>query len=129
MGSPDAGGAIQNFGTLTVLTSTFHTNQTGDKYGGGAIYSRGTLVIDNSIFRNNAAGAGGAIYNEIIAGSIRAMRRSRTHRFCSNTATGSFGGGVFNKGVCVMNGVLIEANRFEAAAQPVGTWRRRIGNT
>ncbi len=65
----DAGGAVQNFGTLTVLTSTFHTNQTGDKYGGGAIYSRGTLVIDNSIFRNNAAGAGGAIYNEQVGDS------------------------------------------------------------
>lgn len=106
----DAGGAIQNFGTLTVLTSTFHNNFTSDQYGGGAIYSRGVLRIDNSTFRNNTAGNGGAIFNEIIGGSSGNASITNS-QILSNTAKNFFGGGVVNQGILRMEGGLIEANR------------------
>jgi predicted outer membrane repeat protein len=111
----DAGGAVQNFGTLTVLSSTFHTNQTGSNYGGGAIYSRGTLVIDNSIFRNNAAGAGGAIYTEaFFASTGKALIENS--QILSNTSRSSYGGGVFNDGLLSMNNVIIQGNRETGSA-------------
>lgn len=106
--SLDAGGAVQNFGTLTVLTSTFHTNQTGSRYGGGAIYSRGKLVIDNSVFRNNAAGAGGAIYTDWAEGSRGYTALSNT-QILTNTADS--GGGLYNIGSLVMNRVTIQGNQ------------------
>jgi autotransporter family porin len=59
------GGAICNFGNLTVYDSNFTGN---NATAGGAIYNIGILAILNSIFTGNTAAgnvtAGGAIYNE-----------------------------------------------------------------
>lgn len=104
----DAGGAVQNFGTLTVLTSTFHTNQTGDNYGGGAIYSRGELRVENSTIRNNTAGYGGAIYTDWVQGSRGDTTLINT-RILTNSAL--IGGGLYNIGELDMFGVMIQGNR------------------
>ncbi len=104
----DAGGAVQNFGTLTVLTSTFHTNQTGDKYGGGAIYTRGDLRVENSTFRNNAAGYGGAIFTDWVSGSKGDTTLINT-QILTNGAL--IGGGLYNIGELQMYGVTIQGNR------------------
>lgn len=109
--SLDAGGAVQNFGTLTVLTSTFHTNQTGDNYGGGAIYTRGELRVENSTFRNNRAGIGGAIFNESIFGS-RGHASVFASLIVSNTAGGTSGGGIFNSASFDLEDVTLQGNRL-----------------
>jgi hypothetical protein len=56
------GGAIENYGTLTVANSTLSGNSSN---WGGAIYSSGgALTVTNNTFVTNNAGAdGGAIYN------------------------------------------------------------------
>jgi uncharacterized repeat protein (TIGR01451 family) len=58
-----SGGAICNYGTLTMINCTF-TNNTANPYG-GAIENRGTLVVYGSTFINNIANGdgGGAIDN------------------------------------------------------------------
>jgi hypothetical protein len=107
----DAGGAVQNFGTLTVLSSTFTTNQTGDSYGGGAIYTRGELRVENSTFRNNNAGVGGAIFNERIAGS-RGRAAVSGSLIVSNIARGTSGGGIYNSGSFDLSDVTLRGNRL-----------------
>ncbi|WP_323737585.1 hypothetical protein PXD04_11110 (plasmid) [Methanosphaera sp. ISO3-F5] len=58
-----AGGAIYNYGTLTVTDSTF-TNNTANYNNGGAIRNHyGTLTVSNSTFNNNQAEFGGAIFD------------------------------------------------------------------
>ncbi len=54
------GGAINNWGILTITGSTLDNN---DSYYGGGIYNAGILTITNSTISNNASFAGSAIYN------------------------------------------------------------------
>jgi hypothetical protein len=116
----DAGGAVQNFGTLTVLSSTFRLNRTGPSYGGGAIYSRGRLIMDNSTIIQNTAGAGGAIYNEKVGGSQGNAVINNT-QIVSNTAYGSHSGaGIFNIARLEMNHVTIAGNRSTSNGQGYG---------
>lgn len=56
------GGAICNWGTLTVTGSTFADNAA--YVSGGAIYNLGTATFVDSIFTNNTAWNGGAIDKE-----------------------------------------------------------------
>jgi hypothetical protein len=65
------GGAIANFGTVTVIDSTLRGNRAGDGgqgglnmsgapgADGGAIHNRGNLIVAGSTFSGNAAGNGG----------------------------------------------------------------------
>ncbi len=70
-GKASMGGAILNYGTLTVSDSTFKDNNVTSA-GGGAIYSQyGSLTVSNSDFDNNtAARNGGAIRFVNITGSV-----------------------------------------------------------
>ena len=56
--APGAGGAIRNYGQLTVSGSTFKSNSA---QAGGAIYTTGTTSVSNSSFLSNTAEHGGAI--------------------------------------------------------------------
>lgn len=59
-GIADDGGAIVNYGNMSIINSTFINNSAADF--GGAIISQGRLSIIGSIFRNNTAmQIGGAI--------------------------------------------------------------------
>ncbi len=90
-----AGGAIQNFGKLTLDTVTFTRNQSA---GGGAIFQelctgclQASLTITHCLFQNNTTGStGGAISmeggNAAIAGST----------FTSNSASGGGAIGIFS---------------------------------
>ena len=60
----EGGGAIFNFGTLTVVNSTFDHND-GAFGAGGAIENLNTLTVTNSTFSNNTASDGGAIDTNI----------------------------------------------------------------
>ena len=118
------GGAILNFGTLTVKACTLTGNSAGGGQGGtyafatrfafygGAIYNSGTLTVTNSTLSDNSAGSfgissfvgrGGAIYN---VGTLTLSNTAVT----GNTAgvnseygsTSGFGGGIFNAGTLTL---------------------------
>lgn len=80
------GGAIQNYGTLTIANSTFSNNH-NSSYDGGAIYNRNTVIITDSTFSgNSAASNGGGIYS--LSGAVTITDST----FSNNTA--ATGGGV-----------------------------------
>ncbi len=83
------GGGIDNFGTLTVGSSTFTRNSATN--GGGGIFNElgSTATISNSIFTNNYAGSGGSIFNY---GTVTVSSSS----FTGNSA-GAYGGGLDNE--------------------------------
>src|SRR5690606_6583013 len=69
------GGAIANYGMLTVQRSVFRGNATNGEMGndvgyGGALYNEGALTVRDSLFIGNRAadygewGIGGALYNQ-----------------------------------------------------------------
>jgi hypothetical protein len=101
----DYGGAILNFGTLTVSGCTVTSNSVGshalDRVSyGGAIYNAGTLTVSNSTLSGNVAGSfsplpagfasfGGGIYN---AGTTTLNRSTVTNNGAQ------YGGGIYNVG-------------------------------
>ena len=93
------GGAIFNYGNLTVNNSTFTNNTV--TYGGGAIFNQGILTANNSTFINNTANGysgatGGAIYNEV------GILNLDNCTFKYNTADG-YGGAIGNGGTLNVN--------------------------
>ncbi len=96
-GGADGGGAVENWGQLTVANSTFSSNSaiTADGLGGlgGAIsnYGVGKLTVANSTFSVNRAGfGGGAIFN---GGKLTVTNSS----FSDNSSSGD-GGAIFSVG-------------------------------
>jgi hypothetical protein len=87
------GGAIVNYGTLTITNATFSTNSSNE---GGAIYNTpsGTISTTNSTFNGNTAFNGGVIYN---FGSIHINSNTI---FSSNSVSGSSaqGGAIYSGG-------------------------------
>ena len=61
------GGALSNYGTVTITDSTFSSNSSaGGAGGGGAILNSQVLTINGSTFSGNTAGgsgSGGAVFN------------------------------------------------------------------
>ena len=108
------GGAISNFGNLTVLNSYFYGNAIGsmmDIYGyGGSIFNKGNLFLDNSTFidsRGSVYSFGGAIYNDgfmIINNSV--IRDS----YCWEESKGS---AIYNNGELILLNSIIENNTIE----------------
>ncbi len=105
---------------VTIINLTF-TNNTAGNGGGGAIYNYGTLTINNSIFNNNNANIGGAICNE---GTLTGTNDTFTNntslwvggailnigtltvtdsKLLNNTAIHSFGGAIYNYGIAHIN--------------------------
>jgi CSLREA domain-containing protein len=89
------GGAIENYGTLTITNSIF-SNNSNSAYDGGGIYNfRGTVTITNSTFSGNtAAHGGGGIY------SLNGIVTIIDSTFSSNTAAN--GGGIYSYD-CTLN--------------------------
>ncbi|MFZ5923061.1 MAG: choice-of-anchor Q domain-containing protein [Chloroflexota bacterium] len=88
--SPNHGGAIYNFGNLTVMNSTFSGNSVS--LSGGAIYNgpSGILTIANSTLHGNTAGfGGGGIFN---GGMVNIMNSTLSNNSAPN------GGGIYNSG-------------------------------
>jgi hypothetical protein len=109
-GAP-GGGAIQNFGTLTVTNCGFSRNSAGSApfVLGGAIQNIRSLTVSNSTFDGNTAGSGssvgvgGAIYNE------RKLTLSNS-TFSQNAAAGSGGGFISAGGAIASVGTLTVSN-------------------
>ncbi len=102
----DEGGAIYNYGTLTITNSTLANNSGKD---GGAIYNRGTLNIINSTLNNNkASGLGGAIRNTVTLNIINST-------LINNNANN--GGAIHNHGtITITNSTLISSTAYEGGA-------------
>ena len=90
------GGGVRNVGgALTILNSTFDSNQTTEVtgFGGGGLYNTGPLVIDNSTFINNRSSRGGGILhfsNDMV------ITNSRINDNIVDIGAGS-GGGIFTQ--------------------------------
>ncbi len=117
-----SGGAIINYGTLTITGSTFDGNEGG---GGGAVYPRWTgsrTFVSNSIFKNNktsstVSGWGGAFL--LWDGAPLIIENSAIE---NNTA--EFGGGIYNfpnSGI-IMTGTVLRGN---IAQQGAGIFNER----
>ena len=108
------GGAISNFGDLTILNSYFYGNAIGsttDIYGyGGALYNKGRIFIDNSSFincRGSTYSFGGSIYND---GELLMNNSIVSNSYCWQE---SKGGAIFNNGKFILLNSIIENNTIE----------------
>ncbi len=99
------GGAILNYGTLTVNEAVF-SNDTSD-YGGGAIWNFGTLTVNESTFDNNLAAYAGGIYNAY-AGVVYINNSTLfANRSTDNSACG---GGIINNGPLTLRNSTLSNN-------------------
>ena len=104
------GGAILNFGLLTVSNCTLSNNSAGPGYyyvnEGGAIYNSGTLTVSNCTLSNNSAGFsgtfaqiagdGGAIFNTgTLTVSNSLLFSNHAYNSYPNSNDG-FGGAIYN---------------------------------
>ena len=100
--TPDGrwGGAIHNYGTVTIHQSTLSGNIAGS---GGAIYNAGTLTVNQSTISGNVSTRnGGGILND---GTLT-VRNSTI----SGNSAGSNGGGLFNRRTATVTNSTISAN-------------------
>ena len=98
---PAQGGAIANYGTLTLRHMTFTNNHTSAfQSQGGAIYNGGTLSVDSSTFTNNSATSafsyGGAIYNA--SGGSMSVLNSTFSGNSAHSDSEAKGGAIYNAG-------------------------------
>jgi predicted outer membrane repeat protein len=104
-----AGGAIDNYGNLTVTGGDFTSSSTAD---GGAILNEfGNLSVRDAVFAGNAAVNGGAIENN---GTMVVTNST----FTANTAT-SLGGAVATAGDATVSGGTFSGNTAESGG---GMW-------
>jgi predicted outer membrane repeat protein len=89
-----SGGAITNYGELTITGSTLKNNYVRDQVGpgwpigfGGGIFNAGRATIRKSTFYYNSAEKGGAIMNNNVL--------KLTNSTVSNNRAGDFGAGIF----------------------------------
>ncbi|MGB9978169.1 beta strand repeat-containing protein [Methanobacterium sp.] len=106
-GNNTRGGAIENYGNLTVNDCIFTSNTAGwdgtlTNYG-GAINNQGTLTANKCIFNNNSARVGGAIYN-----SPNSTLKVNNSMFIDNI--GKLGGSIYNHGSSIVKGSIFTNN-------------------
>jgi predicted outer membrane repeat protein len=131
------GGAILNFGTLTITGCTLSNNSAAQPpdsaaFGwppseGGAIYNDGVLTVTGCTLVNNSADYGGGISNESFG---TATVNSCT--FTGNTAFGA-GGGIYNANYLtvldsIFSGNIVSGNPF-APQNIYGSYTDGGGNT
>jgi hypothetical protein len=96
------GGALVNFGAVTIDHSTFSGNSAD--FGGGAIDSFGTLAIHHSDFEaNTSGGSGGALWN-IGRASID------TTTLSGNSDSGGDAGAIYNLGSMTIDRSTLSGN-------------------
>ena len=116
------GGAIRNFGVLTVTQSTLNGNSAND---GGAIYDENTstATLNNVIVSGNSGyDGGGAIYNN--SNSILTLNNV--------TLSGNFGGGgggLFNYATAMLNNTTLSGNSAGAGGGMYNLGTATLTNT
>lgn len=109
------GGAIENFGALNVEQSTFTGNNANnggavDSYSGAGIGA--SLMVNNSTFDGNSAVSwGGAIHND--SGSTATILHST---ITENNASSGSGGGIVNYNILSLDNSIVAGN------SPDDTW-------
>lgn len=108
------GGAISNFGDLTVINSVFINNTATSAAGlfsaGGAIYNRGKLSIRNSTISNSRNGIfsyGGAIAN------YGTLEIDSSQIIGSHISSSSRGSAIFNNGKLLLTNSIIRNSVIE----------------
>jgi hypothetical protein len=100
------GGAILNFGRLTVSGCSFSSSGVGagvDK--GGAIYNAGTMTVSGCTISGNSAGfGGGGIYN---AGAMTVIGCTLSN---NTVLLPSEGGGIYNAGTLTVSNSVFSGN-------------------
>ena len=126
------GGAINNYGSLILITSTVSGNRTIDAvFGafGGGIYNNitATVTLTNSTLSNNrtgnstsggAGGYGGGVYNlgtMTVTGSTISDNQTGV-----GIMVGGYGGGVFNTATLDLTNSTVSGNRTGNAGNPEG---------
>jgi predicted outer membrane repeat protein len=100
---PGDGGAIDNYGTLTVINSTFARNSTGGV--SGAIENNGTMTVTNCSFFRNRAVVGGAI------GSAGPLTITNSTFFHNSTELYGSGGAIYSAGDTVVRNTILANSR------------------
>jgi hypothetical protein len=95
------GGALTNGGTAFVSNSTISGNTVG--LAGGGIFNGGTLTVSNSTLSGNTAGIGGGIHNHGPPGVAS---------FSNSTVTGNVGGGILNTATLTVQATIV-ANSYD----------------
>jgi hypothetical protein len=105
----DGGGILNNGGTLTVTKSTFSGN-VGISFGAGIANAAGTLTVTDSTFSGNGAFKGGGIDNFL--GTLTVLNST----FSGNIAT-TFGAGIENEAgtLSVTNGTFFNNSAGDGA--------------
>jgi hypothetical protein len=105
------GGAIANFGTMTVSGCYVQNNSAYGAFPeGGGIYNAGTLTVSSSHVWYNSAAAGGGIYN---AGTA-------TVSSCTLSSDSVYqGGGLYNAGTATVTGCTFSADHATNAGAGV----------
>lgn len=127
-GSSYGGGAINNYGILSLINCTFSGNTaSGD---GGALYNNGNQTVINCTFINNTGGDGGVLHDETYS-------EFRNCKFINNTA--QYGGVIYNCcGYEIITGCTFEGNAAqyyggaiwnEAPSTLIASFNRFVGNT
>jgi hypothetical protein len=111
------GGAISNFGDLTIINSYFDKNHVGSTSGlfgyGGAVYNRGRLLVNSTVFNNSYCddfGYGAAIYND---GELIMDRSVISNSFSAQETKAS---AVYNAGNFTLTNSIIENNTISRAS-------------
>ncbi len=116
------GGAVSNFGNLTILNSYFEDNTALSASGmfssGGSIYNKGELLINNSVF--NKAGQVDYVYGSGIAnyGNLT-MDRSILANFTNGGQ--SKGAAIYNDGKFILLNSIVENNRVGTSNYAYGS--------
>ena len=100
---PGDGGAIDNYGTLTVIDSTFSHNSTGGV--SGAIENNGSMTVANSTFTRNRALVGGAIAS---AGPATITNSTFVH---NDTFFYGSGGAIYSAGDTIVRNTILANSR------------------
>ncbi len=102
-GTEADGGAIDNYGDLTVVNSTFFQNSTDGV--SGAIENNGTMVVANSSFTRNSAFVGGAI------ASAGPLTITNSTFFRNVTYIDGSGGAIYAAGDTILQNSIVAYNR------------------
>jgi hypothetical protein len=90
------GGAIGNYGTLSIYTTTLDTNSAVIRGGGIYNYEGGQLDIEQSTLNGNSAKLGGGIFSELFLHNN--ARLALLNSTLSGNTASRYGGGIFAQG-------------------------------
>ncbi|MFK7956636.1 MAG: choice-of-anchor Q domain-containing protein [Lysobacterales bacterium] len=109
LASPGSGGAIENFGQMTLTNSTVSGN-TASNEGGGIINLGASLTLNSTTVTNNFANNGGGIRSQAGPGASQPDLLIRGGTISNNEAA-SFGGGISAYNIATLLNTNVSNNR------------------